>query len=103
MQNKKIKCSILRYMIVLFGCLMGVFSYPRTISSRQPHLATPTQDMVTAVQAGDIERVKKLWLHYHNVYVDKAAIFKSACIHKQYALIAWLLKTTTLAAQYQYE
>jgi len=44
-----------------------------------------------------------LWLRHHGNYVDKAAIFKSACHHKQYGVIVWLLTTTNLATLYYQE
>jgi len=85
----------------LVGCV--VVAIPSETVVRQHRADTPTQDIIKAIQAGNIEQMKKLWVHYHTHYVDKAAIFKCACTYKQYALIAWLLKTTSLATQYYHE
>lgn len=106
MQYRQIVSSALLYGSVFCGLTYGALNQP-LVSLRQSLSTTPTQDIIKAIQAGDAEQMKALWVRYHGKYIDKAAIFKSACKsackHKRYALIAWLLKTTSLAAQYYHE
>ena len=103
MKYTKIIRDTVLYGVIMLGCLAHAASRELSMPMRQHRADTPTQDILKAIQTGNIEQMKKLWTRYHAQYVDKAAIFKCACMHKQYALIAWLLKTTNLSTQYYHE
>jgi len=103
MNYAKMIHGIILYGVIMLGCLTQAASHELSMPVRQHRSDTPTQDIIKAIQAGNVEQMKKLWARYHAQYVDKAAIFKCACMHKQYALIAWLLKSTSLSNQYYHE